>query len=447
VRPITQQRTSHILNVAFPIVVLFLLAIFTGLPEMLGILRLLHPILVLGALGLIALGVTGRFGQVFQSRTGKVLTLFTLWFILCIPFAVWRGGSFQTFVNEWGKSYLAFFLTAGLIATASQMKKAFHSIAYAVGFLACLAIKFHNITNDGRLAMGGGRYSNSNELGFALLVGLPFLGYLFLQGSRFQKTLAVFLTLPVLLAIAKTGSRASMLGAAMLVLIVFFQSSRAVRARLVVAAPILFLCLLMVIPAQMRQRYTTFFKPKDVNRQSSTEVEAVGSAEARLILLKDSIELTLLHPAFGVGPGNFVVAQNDLAIARGERKGQWHVTHNTYTQLSCEMGIPGLVIYLAFLYQSWRILRAITRKRRAKIYSHDVLLMAETLRAAFLVLLTVAIFDSYAYNINIPVLAGFITALSYIAARDRRALEEARRLAEEPSFVPEAEFEPAWSGR
>jgi O-antigen ligase len=208
-----------------------------------------------------------------------------------------------------------------------------------------------------------------------------------------------------------------------------------------------FLLLLMVIPGQVRDRYTTFFKPKDAQRVTNADLAAVGSAESRLTLLKDSIELTLFHPIFGVGPGNFAVAQNDLALSRGQVRGNWQVTHNTYTQLSSEMGIIGLLIYLAFLYQSWAILRSITRKGRTKNYSRDVHLMAETLRAAFLVLLTVAIFDSYGYNINIPVLAGLITALSYIALRDRRALEDARKVAEEPAVLLEPAYEPALSER
>ena len=70
------------------------------------------------------------------------------------------------------------------------------------------------------------------------------------------------------------------------------------------------------------------------------------------------------HPLFGVGPGNFQVAQNwSLHHAVDDPCGLWHVTHNSYTELSCEMGIPGLMIYLIFLLQCWRVLSSIIRKK------------------------------------------------------------------------------------
>ena len=55
------------------------------------------------------------------------------------------------------------------------------------------------------------------------------------------------------------------------------------------------------------------------------------------------------HPIFGVGPGIFTVGEADLAKSEGQAA-QWHVSHNSYTQVSSEMGIPGLLLYLAALW-------------------------------------------------------------------------------------------------
>jgi len=150
----------------------------------------------------------------------------------------------------------------------------------------------------------------------------------------------------------------------------------------------------------------------------------------------------LTHPLFGVGPGNFPTAQNDLALSRGESKGLWAETHNTYTQISSEMGIPGLVIYLALLYWCFKPLNSILHTRYPGKEWHDLQAMAKILRASLICVLAMAVFDSYAYDVNVPILAGISCALGILAQR-QRALYKAANL-RVPESVPEPVPEPAW---
>jgi O-antigen ligase len=445
-----QRRPDSVLSIIFPVLVLFLFAVFTGLPELIPGVRSIRPLFVIGGLGLIALAVTGRFMKVLTSPIGKGLVLFTIWFIICTPLAVWRGGSLLVFEDYWSKSFLAFVLTAGLITTASEARKVFHTIAYGVGLLAILALAKHTYTMDGRLELPGGRYSNSNDLAWTLLVGLIFIAYLYLQGSIGRKVLALGLAAPVLLALSKTGSRAILIGAGVLCIYVFVKGSGATRAKMIIVVPVLFVGLVMAMPKDLLKRYTTLFGQQESGggqltaREEAAKVDAAGSSEARLQLLLDSVYLTFAHPIFGVGPGDFQVAQNDLAVKRGQAYGLWHVTHNTYTELSCEMGIPGLLIYVAFLIQCWRVLSSIIRK---KYVSKDVRMMARVLQAAFLVMVTVAFFESFGYDTNIPIVAGLIAALSFVAQGQRPRKDSQVKIEEPPAQLPEPEYEPAWSGR
>ena len=75
---------------------------------------------------------------------------------------------------------------------------------------------------------------------------------------------------------------------------------------------------------------------------------AQESSFLRQHLLQQSLKLTIEHPIFGLGPGIFAVGEADLAKSEGEAA-LWHVSHNSYTQVSSEMGIPGLLLYLAGL--------------------------------------------------------------------------------------------------
>src|SRR5271167_3121088 len=148
-----QPRPHPFLRAAFPLLVVFLFGVFTGLPELMRFLHPIRPMVCLGGLGLIVLAVTGRAMKVLKSSIGRVLLLFIAWFILCSPLAIWRGGSVVVFVNYWSKSFLGYVLTAGLIYTAAQQKRIFHTIAYAVGFLACLALAFRHYDSTGRLSL------------------------------------------------------------------------------------------------------------------------------------------------------------------------------------------------------------------------------------------------------------------------------------------------------
>ena len=57
----------------------------------------------------------------------------------------------------------------------------------------------------------------------------------------------------------------------------------------------------------------------------------------------------------------FAVAQNEIAKNEGALKGTWHVTHNTYPELSSEAGLPALALFLLMLYCFYRDLRKIRR--------------------------------------------------------------------------------------
>ena len=437
------KRPDAVLGIIFPLLLLFLISVFTGAPEMIPIVRNVRPVMMIGILGLLGVFVTGKFARVISSPIGKILTLFTVWFILCIPLAVWRGGALNTFTDYWSKSYMAYILVAGLVSTVEESKKVFHTIGYSVGVLAILALARHSYTMDGRLYLAGGRYGNSNDLAWTLLVGLIFLAYLYMQGNPLRKVMAATLAIPVLMALQKTGSRALMVGAVVLFIYAFIKSSGADKAKLLVVAPIIMVIMIVTMPKELLERYSTLFG-HHVTQLSESQIDAAGSSEVRLQLLKDSIYLTFTHPLYGVGPGDFQVAQNDMAIKRGEAYGLWHVTHNSYTEISSEMGLPGVIIYWVFLFQCWRVLSGIMRR---KYVTKDVRVMAKVLQAAFLVMAVVAFFESFGYDMNIPIVAGLITALSFIADRQRPTKRVRNSWDSAPAPLPEPEYEPAWSGR
>src|SRR5205085_10483257 len=69
--------------------------------------------------------------------------------------------------------------------------------------------------------------------------------------------------------------------------------------------------------------------------------QSSGSRDARIEIMRKSLQVSIDHPLFGVGPGNFKVI------------GEWHVSHDLYLQLTSECGFISLLIYLAILRRAF----------------------------------------------------------------------------------------------
>jgi len=420
--------TNPIVRNAFPLLVFFLAAIFSGVWEKMPFLASFHVLTLLGGVALIVVGLGGRLPVLLRNPIAQSLVVFTAWLIICIPFAFWPGGSFALMQDVWSRAFLAFLLVAGCVLTVDQAKTIFKTIGYSVGVLSITALVLRGVDKTGRLGLLGTRYEDANDFAWTLILGFCFLTFLIVRGSRSQKLIALLLSATILLALVKTGSRGGMIGLGMLGLVGFFQSSRAVRIKLAFAIPVLLVLLYAAASPELRGRYTTLFGSGEdytgryLGAEERLKAAATDSANTRWSLLRDSIYLTLRHPVLGVGPKNFMPAQNELAISRGQSRGEWRETHNTYTQISSEMGIVGLVIYLVFLYQCFKSLNSIVRSRYPGKEWDDLRAVAKSLRAALVVVQTIAFFDSYGYDPNITILAGLACALSLIAQRHRALL-------------------------
>jgi len=129
-----------------------------------------------------------------------------------------------------------------------------------------------------------------------------------------------------------------------------------------------------------------------------------GSLDARRELLMESIRVTMHHPLFGVGPGNFQAYTQS-----------WHVTHNTYTELSSETGLPGLGLFLAILLLTFRSLKQVSE---TEAYKKDpqIQLFASALRAGLTAYIVGAAFASTSYTLFPYFMVAYVAALYKISS-------------------------------
>jgi putative inorganic carbon (hco3(-)) transporter len=103
------------------------------------------------------------------------------------------------------------------------------------------------------------------------------------------------------------------------------------------------------------------------------QLAAEESTEGRVELLSRSVQYTIEHPVFGLGLGNFNLASGAQHSAEPNA---WMGTHNTFTQVSSEAGIPALALYLILLVKAVRSMSYVRRAASQTPNARDLSLMA-----------------------------------------------------------------------
>jgi len=411
-------------KLGFATLAFFLFSIFSSAIDFIPYSTVARPSLVAAVVGLLVVGLSGRGAAIFRHKITIVLVALTVWFVAGVPFAIWPGGAVATISTQWLVAFLSLFLTAGLIWNLDQFRKIVNLISYAAIILALIALVLNKRSPDGRLMMEG-RYSNSNDLATMLLISLPFLGFTAMRPDNgVRRLVAAAGFAPILLAVMGTASRGGMVGAAVALLVFFFNVGFAQKMKLMLVVSVGLALVLTIMPGAVAARFASLFSDQaDMSQMDDAALSSFASAQSRKMLLLDSITVSLQHPIMGVGPGNFPVAQNTLALARGEETGDWHLTHNTYTQLSSESGIPGLLLFLAAIVLC---LRCISRTLKLPVppdssAMRDIRAIALTLRVSLAAFLSCAIFASLAYMPVVTILSGLALALEYCATKQLAA--------------------------
>lgn len=424
-------------SVGFFLLLLFLFILHSRLFDFFSV-----PIRIVAFLGAGAALVALISGSLFRAVRHPItlcLLAFTAWAGLAIPLSVWPGGSVETLMT-WLRALLVFGLITAFTTTYSRLVTVVKVIAIALLVLTGLTYAI-GTTVLGRLSMYGSKFGNPNDLAQILLMGIPLWWFLaFRPGlALFWRLLGLACMILLFGAFMKTGSRAGLLAFAAVLLAVLLLGSSKFRIPIAVGTLAIMAMTFAILPDVVRQRYFTLFErpsaPADETSEGEDRAEeaATTSAASRQQQLKESLAVTIQHPLFGVGLGQFMVAQNELAQGRGQR-GSWHLTHNMYTQISSENGIPGLIFYLGAMLGCWRALRRASPRRRAPNQPAEASLLAENLALMFVAFAVTALFSSVAYDFQFPVLAGLAVVLSRLdlklpAVSEQPILQAPRRAA------------------
>jgi len=379
--------------------------------------------------------LSGAFVIALKTNIGKWMLGFTICFGLSVPFSIWKGGSLPIFKDGWLMfSFVMFLATAGLISTFPQARRAVNALAWGL-FTFVIIVNVFGTTESGRLFLPQGKFANPNEMAQALLIGIPLWASKLSSAREHPKKLFAIAVIGVMLVtVFRTGSRGAMIAFVVMVALMFLRASVMGKTQMLVGGVVLAMFLVGAMPGRLVSRYKTIASDdvEDDEMDSGMRESALTSSQSRKELLKNSIKFTLRNPLFGVGPGMFPVA-DDYEAHNQNRRGQWLGTHNSYTQVSSELGIPAFCFFVAAIFSATRDSYRLYKSTRGDPRTADIASVALGLHYAMIVYAVTILFEHIAYTVMLPVFGGLVAAL----VRASVAEVESRLAApERPAFSP-----------
>lgn len=261
-----------------------------------------------------------------------------------------------------------------------------------------------------RLAIEFGTISNANDYAIHLIFVLPFVIWVALAAkSKMLKLAAWGVACFGVLLVLQTASRGALIALVAGALYWLFRGTMRQRIGLLALGPIAAFALIAFVPRSSLIRLVAFSADETV-----APSEAIVSSEARRYLLEKSIEYTLQRPIFGVGLAQFGAFEGERNVVIGDH-GMWHDTHNSYTQISSECGIPALAIYIAAIMSTFLLVNRAYRRACARTDCEDIRV------ATFCIMLSITaycagiLFVNFAYFFYLPLMSSLAIAVSTAA--------------------------------
>lgn len=367
--------------------------------------------------------MSGALIRGFESKAGRTMLAFVAWVTVTVPLGLWRSGSLP-FYGGIIQSLFFFGLAAGLVFNVRHSQLIMNTLALSI-LVAAILSRFFGTDAGGRLALAVGEYQDPNEYSMCLLMGIPLWWRIAAtSNAKLLKFISLLCTIPIFWVLSRTGSRGGSIGLIAVLLILFIGASIGKKALIIAITVFGLLTTVAYMPDYLKARYQTYFQA-DAGEPGDLGADAASGRERKDLVIK-SIFITMHYPIFGVGPGNFPVAVFEDAKAHGERY-PWLVTHNSYTQISSETGIPGLILFVAIIVYAFKSLSLVLTLTgpRSPTPLPDIESTARYFRLSLIGVCVCMMFLSVAYTPLIYILAGIAVGFERVVRHEIARIENA----------------------
>lgn len=363
-----------------------------------------------------------------RPREVNLVLLLLLAALLSIPLAIDPSEAWPTFL-DFAKVITMFIVMVNVVRTERRWRGMFWLALLVSLFLSINALndyRLGHLSQRGDRIEGslGGLFDNPNDMALHLVTIIPLaLGLLFVVRGLSKKLFYGFCALLMIAATVVTYSRGGLLSLVCASFVLAWKIGRRNRLTVVMIFLIAGSIFFLLLPAEFVGRLLSIF---------GGDVDG-GSAIARQNLLLRSLLVTLRHPLLGIGMGNFHI------VSIHEQ-----VSHNAYTQISAEMGIPAMIIYVLFIWSALKRMRKIEHetydlRERARVYY-----LAIALQASLVGYMVSSFFASVAYLWYIYFLVGYAVCLHRLyEAKGAENVFGRARVRKGPGDSEESKDEPA----
>jgi O-antigen ligase len=366
------------------------------------------------------------------------MTAFILWSGISMIWAPsWRSALHHTLI--WSE-YLIFYLAVRhLLDRFGNFGKLLNTITFALAFLSVLAVFsycvfliFGSVTTQG---ITYAKYGEQVNTVFPLFL----VSILRLRGKRFALGLSILvgLWLLVFCSLSRTNLMLFTYGIAAIIAFVFLiKRFRPYRRRLALVVAVL---VFAPVPLHVFSLLSTNPEVPFVSRVSDS-AGISSSNNFRKLMLSVGEEMIKAHPTVGIGADNFgfqtnnfrmqlgAVSPDDPNLAEAEDTIPERA-HNEYLQITAELGIVGLGIFMWFIAGIGLMgYRAVSRSKHYSIF----LIAAFTGLGLFL---TSSLVTSYSFRL---IQNGFVFFFVLAVAASRSFKRSENR--SHPSAVPHSEY-------
>lgn len=372
--------------------------------------------------------LSGGVQRTFRQKQALLWLGFLFFFFVSIIFSHWRSDSFKLVLTYARTEFVILPVVAGLALNWKDFWRLSMTIAWAGVATILLGAVMTQQLADGRSELSFGSMANANDFAALVVFVLPFVAlFVFTRRNFLIRMFASGMCALGIYQILSTGSRGALLALIVTMGFVFLRASIRQKIGLMLAGLVAGSLLVTILPDAVTSRLASLFKSDE--EEILTGGSAFMSRQSRMHLFKRSIELTLKNPLFGVGPGQFAEVEDADFREQGGRKGSWHVTHNTYTQVSSEAGIPAAIFFIWAIVSTLLLMNRIHRKairRTPSPFNDRVAIVSYCAMVSLVGFGAACMFLSLAYVFYFPLLTALALAMRNAAEHEWKVEDQKR---------------------
>jgi O-antigen ligase len=332
--------------------------------QLFPVLQLVHPAVITGMLAIAAYVYDSheerRAVHVLVATT-KLLAALLFWMILSVPGAIRPGNSFNLVFDNFIKTALMYLVIAGGVRSIRDVERlALTYLGGAVVYAAVVIARF-DIGPGDTWRLAHLYYYDANDFATFAVTAMPFGLYFAHAGRRpFVRLFAAAGLGVLVIGFIRSGSRGGFIALAVVAVFVVLRYSAIPLRWRMSAVSLAALVFLGAASDQYWRQMSTILSDTDYNQTQES---------GRLQIWSRGLGYMFDHPVLGVGPNNFQVAEGTLSpFAERQQFGigvRWNAAHNSFIQVGAELGIPGLVLFVALIVTAFAALRRSDRYERA----------------------------------------------------------------------------------